>query len=84
MTMKATAQKWGNSLGLRIPKGLADELGITFGSTLEIVKRGDALVVRAGKKTGRKYRLDDLVDGMTTKNRHAETPTGSTRGREAW
>ena len=28
-TMRATICKWGNSLGLRIPRGLAEDAGLT-------------------------------------------------------
>ena len=30
------AQKWGNSLGIRIPKDVADKIGIEQGSEMEL------------------------------------------------
>ncbi|HOQ37857.1 MAG TPA: AbrB/MazE/SpoVT family DNA-binding domain-containing protein [Acetivibrio sp.] len=30
------AQKWGNSIGIRIPKEAADRLGISQGSEIEL------------------------------------------------
>ena len=35
-TMRATICKWGNSLGLRIPRGLAEDAGLTEGSVVEL------------------------------------------------
>lgn len=32
MAVEVTAKKWGNSIGVIIPKHVADELGITEGS----------------------------------------------------
>ena len=30
------------------------------------------------------YKLDTLLDGLTTKNRHAEVSTGAPVGKEVW
>ena len=35
-TMRATICKWGNSLGLRIPRGLAEDAGVTEGYIVEL------------------------------------------------
>jgi antitoxin component of MazEF toxin-antitoxin module len=34
--MKATIQKWGDSLGIRIPKVIAMDLGLVNGSEVEL------------------------------------------------
>src|SRR5690348_14584090 len=34
--MRATICKWGNSLGLRIPRGLAEDAGLAEGSVVEL------------------------------------------------
>ena len=45
------------------------------------VRRGELVVKPAGS---RKYRLEDLVRQMTSKNIHAEVDAGAPAGREVW
>jgi antitoxin MazE len=75
-------QKWGNSLGLRIPRALAEEAGVGAGVEVDLSVRGGDLVVSPKRRV--KYRLDDLVRQVTHKNRHDEVDTGMPVGREAW
>lgn len=35
--MKTRVQKWGNSLGVRIPKSFANEIGIEQGASIQMV-----------------------------------------------
>ena len=79
--MRTKIQKWGNSLGLRIPRSLAEEAGVEAGSEVDLsIRRGD-LVVKPARRT--KYRLNDLLRQMTSKNIHAEVDAGAPVGREA-
>ena len=79
--MRTRISKWGNSLALRLPKPFMDELRLGEGAEVEITLRGGQLVVAAA---GREYALEDLVDGITTENRHQESDWGRPRGREVW
>ncbi len=80
--MKTVLQKWGNSLALRIPSAVAAEIAVGEGHAVDLqVTKGRLLVAPVTKK---RYELSDLVAGITAKNRHTETPTGSARGKEAW
>jgi antitoxin MazE len=75
-------QKWGNSLGLRIPRSFAQEAGVGPGSEVDLsVKNGD-LVIRPARR--RRYHLKDLLRRVTAKNLHGEADTGQPVGREAW
>jgi len=75
-------QKWGNSLGLRIPRSFAQEAGVGPGSEVDLsVKDGD-LVVRPARR--RRYQLKDLLRRVTAKNLHDEVDTGEPVGREVW
>jgi antitoxin MazE len=80
--MRSKIQKWGNSLGLRIPKSFAEEVRVEAGSTVELTVDRGRLIVRLARHPS--YRLEDLVSGITKKNLHAEIPTGDPTGREAW
>ena len=80
--MQTKIQKWGNSLGLRIPRSVAEEAGVEAGSAVDIsIRRGD-LVVKPARR--RKYRLKDLLRQINSKNIHAEVDAGAPVGREIW
>lgn len=79
--MKATIQKWGNSLALRIPAVVAREISVGEGDSVELKVGRDSLVIRP---TQRVYRLEDLVKGITAKNQHTETDWGRPVGKEIW
>lgn len=76
------AQKWGNSLGIRIPKDAADKLGIVQGSEMELNVFGkENIITLKPKKTQKKYTLEELVSQITPENRHKEIDFGN-EGRE--
>jgi antitoxin MazE len=80
--VKVKVSKWGNSLGLRIPRSLAAELGVGEGSTVDIqIENGD-LIVRPERKT--RYRLAELLAAVHEGNLHGEVTTGDPVGREDW
>ena len=73
--------KWGNSLAVRLPKAVADQIEIGEGQKLEMQIEGNSLVLRAAP---RRYTLSELLDRVTPKNKHKETDWGKPRGKEAW
>ncbi len=80
--MVTRIQKWGNSLGLRIPKSFAAQAGVAEGSAVDLSVEKDRIVIRPVRTE--RYRLQDLLDGVTDENRHDEISTGDAMGREAW
>lgn len=80
--MLTKVQKWGNSLGLRIPKSFAKEAAVEEGSTVDLSVSEGQLVVRSVQP--RKYELQELLAQVTEDNLHGEIPTGAPRGREIW
>ncbi len=44
--MRTTAQKWGNSLAIRVPKSVADEAGLKVKDDLDIEVRKGALILK--------------------------------------
>lgn len=80
--METKIQRWGNSLGLRIPKSFAAEARVQAGSTVDISVEGGQLVVRP--VSAPKYQLDDLLKQITSSNLHDEADWGEPMGREAW
>jgi antitoxin MazE len=75
-------QRWGNSLGLRIPRSFAREAGVGAGSEVDLsVRDGDLIVKPAKRQT---YRLEELLRKITARNLHAAIDTGEPIGRELW
>jgi len=66
----ARIQKWDNSLGLRIPRALAEDADIGEGSPVDISVRRGSLVVRPVRRE--EYRLEDLLDEVRPSNLHDE------------
>jgi len=79
--MLARITKWGNSLGVRIPKAVAKEVGLNEGANVEVRVSGRNLVLVPSRP---EYSLDDLVARITPKNRHRETDWGAPAGNESW
>ncbi len=80
--MKARIQKWGNSLALRIPKALAEEVRVQLGTQVEIsLVHGSILIEPVKLPT---WRLEDLLEGVTEENLHLEIESGPSVGKEVW
>jgi antitoxin MazE len=80
--MLTRIQKWGNSLGLRIPKSFAADVEVEAGSTVDICVENGDLVIRPVRR--RQYVLSELLEGVNVRNLHEEVSTGDPVGREAW
>jgi antitoxin MazE len=61
--MKTKIAKWGNSVGLRVPKRLADDLGLVPGKVVDLEKKGTALEIETdlNRRKVSVYRLEDLL-----------------------
>jgi antitoxin MazE len=71
--------KWGNSLAVRIPKGVAEKARM---------QEGDAVVIKAAngrielRRAQRIPTLEELVAQITPENRYSETDSGPNVGQE--
>jgi antitoxin MazE len=60
--MKVKVARWGNSLAVRLPKRLADDLGLAPGKTIDLEKDGTRLVMEASPpRNVPKYQLEELL-----------------------
>jgi antitoxin MazE len=75
-------QKWGNSLGVRIPRGLAEELGLAAGTEVSLTAMDGELVLRPSVPS--RLRLQDLLAGITPENIHDAMDSGDAVGAEAF
>ena len=84
--MTTKIQKWGNSLAMRLPKELADSFNLKAGSQISFTTSSDGFTVRPKIKIKvPKYTLEELVAGITPKNRHKLIwPDDKPRGKEVW
>ena len=73
--------KWGNSLGLRLPKSVALEAQVGEGDTVDVSVKNGVIVVRPSRPT---YSPEQLVAKITPRNRHNESDWGTPVGDEAW
>ena len=78
--MKAVVQKWGNSLGLRLPKNVAGELHIKDGSSVELLVEDGKIILLPEKKST----LREKLKHITEENIHSEVDTGKSVGNEVW
>ncbi len=80
MGIRVQLAKWGNSLGLRVPKGVAEQAGLTEGTKVDIEAREDgSVIIRKAKK---RYTLEELVAGMTPDKAHPPLIDDEPRGSE--
>lgn len=77
-----TVSQWGNSLGFRIPKEAADRLGLSPGAQVTIEVADDSITIRPARPRRRKWRLADLLKGVTPAKVGGEWDAGAPVGRE--
>jgi len=78
--MKTTVKKWGNSLAIRIPKVISEELSIENDTEVEMTTKNGFLILHPRTT----YRLNDLLAQVSEENLHEEIRTGDRTGREEW
>lgn len=79
--MHIKAQRWGNSLAVRIPKAVAEEAGIRERDEMDIEVRDGVIQLRPHAL---EPSLEELLAGITPENRHGETDFGQPQGCETW
>ena len=80
--MRTKIVKWGNSLGLRIPKSFAEEVRVGEGSVVDLSMEDGNLVVKPADVE--EVDLEDLLARITDENIHEEIDTGDAVGGESW
>lgn len=78
--MTAKIQKWGNSLGIRIPKSIIEKANLNENSEVEIENKDGAIIIFPRKK---KLSLDKLLSEITKDNLHNEIDD-EIEGNEVW
>ncbi|PQP88113.1 AbrB/MazE/SpoVT family DNA-binding domain-containing protein [Paenibacillus sp. AR247] len=68
-------QKWGDSLGIRIPKSLALKVGLEEGSKVDLYVENGHLIIKPKPSS-----LEELLTQVTPENIHKEVFTGDLEG----
>ena len=76
--MHINVTKWGNSLGVRIPRILANKLGIHEGTPVDVSIQDCHILI------SKEYSLKSLMDQVTSENIHKEIQVGPACGKESW
>ena len=77
--MQTVVQKWGNSLGIRIPSLYVKEFNLKNGSTVEITEEDGRIMIVPPRKE-----LNEMLSRVTEESMHSPVETGSSVGNEEW
>ena len=80
--METVIRKWGNSPALRLNAAAMKLANFDLEQRVTIKAGKGRIVIEPCDKV--EYRLEDLVAGMTTHNRHDEVSFGKPVGQEAF
>lgn len=68
MPIRVRVAKWGNSLGVRVPRDVAARVGLTEGARVDIEASADNSIVIT--RSRRRFTLEELLAGMTPERQH--------------
>jgi antitoxin MazE len=77
--MQVQLARWGNSLGVRIPKEIAGRLGLIEGARVEMRAEDGRIVISPATP---RYRLEELLGGITPEAMRDVFDWGDDIGRE--
>ena len=79
--MKTKIQKWGNSLGVRLPKNITDQKALREGLGVFVVIRNNQIIIEPAEN---EISLESVLSEITADNLHGETEWSTARGKEIW
>jgi len=82
--MLTTVQKWGNSQGLRLARGVLQDAHIGVGDKVDVVVRDGVILVAPARSRRGKHRLEDLVSQIPADYQAEKVDWGKPVGKEAW
>ena len=72
-------KKWGNSPAVRLPAAVMEAAHLTLEQAVEVHAENGRIIIEPATPT---YRLEDLLAGITARNRHTEQDFGLPQGQE--
>jgi len=82
MQTTTTVKKWGNSLAIRIPRAIVQNLGLSEDNNLQIISNGKVATLE--RKNHKKPTMQQLLKKVTSENVHDEIDWGGPVGKEIW
>ncbi len=79
--MKTKIQKWGNSLGVRLPRNITEEKSLKEGVGVLLDIKNDQIVIETVEE---EVSLNTLLSQVSPDNLHGETDWSDVRGNEVW
>jgi len=80
--MRATVKKWGNSAAVRIPTSIMRATNIELDEAVDVREEDGRIVIEAVRQ--KKYELNALLKGISSKNQHRSIEFGAPVGKEVW
>jgi len=77
--MEVVIKKWGNSLGVVIPKVIANDFNLKDGSSVEIENSNGNIII-----SPKRNNLTDMLSRINSSNIHDEADFGQASGKEVW
>jgi antitoxin MazE len=78
--MRITVKKWGNSASVRIPAALMEAAKLELDDAVDVREEGGRIIIEPIRQ--KRFDLDDLLAGITPRNRHGEADFGGPVGKE--
>lgn len=78
--MDAIIRKWGNSAAIRLPVTAIKDARFSLEQKVRLTVTRGRIVIEPSSRV--EYDLDELLDGITATNRHAEVSFGEPVGKE--
>lgn len=81
--MQTTVSRWGNSLALRLPRHVADQVRLAEGTSVQVEVEDGSLRVTPSRK---RFKLAELLAGHVKPENQAEREVdwGEAKGDEVW
>lgn len=81
LDMITKIQKWGNSLGVRLPKNITEQKDLREGAGVVVLLKNNQIVIEPVKED---VSLEVLLSEISNDNLHNETEWSEARGNEVW
>jgi antitoxin MazE len=80
--VKALVKKWGNSAAVRIPAAVMRAAQLKLDEAVNVREEAGRIVIEPIRRKA--YNLDELLNGITSKNMHDPVDFGPPSGKEVW
>ena len=80
--MEARLQKWGNSVGIRIPSSILKSLNLSINDKIDLKEDGDRIIITKSKKE--RVSLEELFKNYNGENLAKDFKWDEPVGKEIW